>query len=416
LYHSNALLLTDATVLTGGGGAPGPLTNLNAEIYYPPYLYTSSGQPAVQPAITSVSSTTVLPGATLSVTVGPSDQISRLTFVRTGSATHANNSDQRFIDLPFQQSGQQVTATLPSDPTVLVPGNYMLFAFNTAGVPSTAQILLVDPTSSSSAATWSPWDTLGGYCVDGIAVSSWAPGRLDVFTIGGDDAVYHKAWDGAAWDNWESLGGGFISAPAAVSWGPNRIDVFGIGLDHALYHQWWDGSRWSGWAENLGGYCLYGVAAVSRGPNQLDVFVIGGDRAVWHQAFNGSAWSGWETIGGGFISPPAAAATANSIDLYVLGEDHGVYHNAWYDAAWHGWFSLGGYGVDGVAATTWPDVYTIGGDGAVWRNVGTGSAWSGWTSLGGISLSAPAAISRGPGRVDVFVVGGAHACWHTSYQ
>ena len=38
LYHSNALLLTDATVLTGGGGAPGPLANLNAEIYYPPYL------------------------------------------------------------------------------------------------------------------------------------------------------------------------------------------------------------------------------------------------------------------------------------------------------------------------------------------------------------------------------------------
>ena len=37
LYHSNALLLTDATVLTGGG-APGPLANLNAEIYYPPYL------------------------------------------------------------------------------------------------------------------------------------------------------------------------------------------------------------------------------------------------------------------------------------------------------------------------------------------------------------------------------------------
>ena len=145
LYHSNALLLTDATVLTGGGGAPGPLANLNAEIYYPPYLYTSSGQPAVRPAITSVSSAT---GATLSVTVGPTDQISRLTFVRTGSATHDNNMEQRFIDLAFQQSGQQLTATLPSDPTVLVPGYYMLFAFDQAGVPSIAQVLFVDPTSA----------------------------------------------------------------------------------------------------------------------------------------------------------------------------------------------------------------------------------------------------------------------------
>ena len=43
LYHSFALLLPDATVLVGGGGAPGPLVNLNAEIYYPPYLYDSSG-------------------------------------------------------------------------------------------------------------------------------------------------------------------------------------------------------------------------------------------------------------------------------------------------------------------------------------------------------------------------------------
>jgi len=145
LYHSNALLLTDATVLTGGGGAPGPLANLNAEIYYPPYLYTSSGQPAVRPAITSVSSAA---GATLSVTVGPTDQISRLTFVRTGSATHDNNLEQRFIDLAFQQSGQQLTATLPSDPTVLVPGYYMLFAFDQAGVPSIAQVLFVDPTSA----------------------------------------------------------------------------------------------------------------------------------------------------------------------------------------------------------------------------------------------------------------------------
>ena len=33
LYHSTALLLTDGSVLTAGGGASGPVTNLNAEIY-----------------------------------------------------------------------------------------------------------------------------------------------------------------------------------------------------------------------------------------------------------------------------------------------------------------------------------------------------------------------------------------------
>jgi Domain of unknown function (DUF1929)/Glyoxal oxidase N-terminus len=145
LYHSNSLLLSDASVLTAGGGAPGPVNNLNAEIYYPPYLYANdgSGQPAVRPVITTVKPASLRPGKPMNITVGPTDNISRLTFVRTGSATHSNNSDQRFINLPFNQTGQQLATVLPSDPTVLLPGYYMVFAFNTNGVPSTAQILFV---------------------------------------------------------------------------------------------------------------------------------------------------------------------------------------------------------------------------------------------------------------------------------
>ena len=49
LYHSTSLLLPDATVITMGGGTPGPETNLNAEIYYPPYLFNErrhAGGPA----------------------------------------------------------------------------------------------------------------------------------------------------------------------------------------------------------------------------------------------------------------------------------------------------------------------------------------------------------------------------------
>ena len=53
LYHSTALLLPDATVLTAGGGDPGPVRNLNAEIYYPPYLYDDTGSPAARPTINS---------------------------------------------------------------------------------------------------------------------------------------------------------------------------------------------------------------------------------------------------------------------------------------------------------------------------------------------------------------------------
>ena len=148
LYHSNALLLADATVLTGGGGAPGPLNNLNAEIYYPPYLYKNdgSGQPAIRPVITAATTQSLLftGDIAINITVGPPNQISRLTFVRMGSSTHCNNSDQRFINLYFKQTGNLLTTVLPSDPTILLPGYYMLFAFNSAGVPSTAAVLFVN--------------------------------------------------------------------------------------------------------------------------------------------------------------------------------------------------------------------------------------------------------------------------------
>jgi galactose oxidase len=59
-YHSATALLPDGTVLSMGGGGPGPVSNFNAEIYYPPYFFTKSGAGSVlatRPHIVSLSST-----------------------------------------------------------------------------------------------------------------------------------------------------------------------------------------------------------------------------------------------------------------------------------------------------------------------------------------------------------------------
>src|SRR3954467_1150545 len=37
VYHSAAILMPNGAVLSTGGGAPGPVNNLNAELYFPPY-------------------------------------------------------------------------------------------------------------------------------------------------------------------------------------------------------------------------------------------------------------------------------------------------------------------------------------------------------------------------------------------
>ena len=143
LYHSNALLLPDATVLTNGGGAPGPVINLNGEIYYPPYLYLTdgSGLPAVRPTLASAPAA-ITRGQPMVLTVGDGNAISRVTFVRTGSTTHANNGDQRFIELPFTQAGNSLSVTMSADVNYMLAGNWMAFVWQN-GVPSVAKIVLV---------------------------------------------------------------------------------------------------------------------------------------------------------------------------------------------------------------------------------------------------------------------------------
>ncbi|HEX5163351.1 MAG TPA: putative Ig domain-containing protein [Steroidobacteraceae bacterium] len=147
LYHSFALLLPDATVLVGGGGAPGPLVNLNSEIYYPPYLYDSTGARAARPSIISAPDT-VMPGQLFQVGFSGASSISRVSFIKTGSTTHSNNMDQRYLQLPFTANGNLLDVQLPSRAGDVPPGYYMLFVLNSQGVPSVARMVRVGITTA----------------------------------------------------------------------------------------------------------------------------------------------------------------------------------------------------------------------------------------------------------------------------
>ncbi len=65
----------------------------------------------------------------------------------------------------------------------------------------------------------SRWEHLGGGLTSGPDAASWGERRLDVFVRGGDNALWHKAWDGTGWSQWASLGGFLTSDPGVVSWG-----------------------------------------------------------------------------------------------------------------------------------------------------------------------------------------------------
>jgi Domain of unknown function (DUF1929) len=140
LYHSVALLMPDGSVLTAAGGAPGPVRQLNAEIYYPSYLYNTDGSPAARPTITAAPGNVQL-GQPFQVSV--SEPITRVTFLRVGSATHAVNMEQRFFNLACSGcfGGLTLTVTPPSNANFALPGYYMLFVFNGAGIPSVAKLM-----------------------------------------------------------------------------------------------------------------------------------------------------------------------------------------------------------------------------------------------------------------------------------
>jgi Domain of unknown function (DUF1929) len=139
LYHSLALLLPDARVLSAGGDGSDAPSYPNAEIFTPPYLLNSDGTPAVRPSI-AVAPNGIGYNSSFSVTSGNTD-IARVTLIKLSSVTHSANFDQRFLNLSFTKTGTALSVTAPSSGNVAPPGYYMLFVLNAAGVPSTAKIV-----------------------------------------------------------------------------------------------------------------------------------------------------------------------------------------------------------------------------------------------------------------------------------
>lgn len=150
LYHSTAVLLPDGSLFSGGGGAGGPETNLNAEIYYPPYLYAADGSPAPRPQLTAAPTVTD-PGGTLTLQSPDAASIRRVTMVATGSVTHSFDMNQRFIELEFRRDGNSLVAQLPANAHDTPPGYYMVFILNQAGTPSLARMVRVNVQTAAQA-------------------------------------------------------------------------------------------------------------------------------------------------------------------------------------------------------------------------------------------------------------------------
>jgi hypothetical protein len=75
-----------------------------------------------------------------------------LSLVRPMAVTHSVDGNQRLVDVPFTHAANgDLQLTVTDNPDLAPPGWYMLFATDTAGVPSVASWVHLGPPASSDA-------------------------------------------------------------------------------------------------------------------------------------------------------------------------------------------------------------------------------------------------------------------------
>lgn len=143
-YHSSLALLPNGAIFSSGGGVPGPVNNFNAEIYYPPYLFTRQGQTSVLASrlkIISMSSNRLNYNDKLQVQVDASANVAEVSCIALPTVTHSFDSNQRRLQLSFQITADGLEIDMPANAALAPPGYFYISIVDGNGVPSKSAII-----------------------------------------------------------------------------------------------------------------------------------------------------------------------------------------------------------------------------------------------------------------------------------
>ncbi len=175
--HGTATLLPDATVFFAGENREAlvrpddpffPLESSYAgtlprgdpdlgvpvgQIFYPPYLFTASGDTAPRPSIRRAPRVVDYDGHFDIEIAGSARDIASVVILRSDHNTHSLTAGDRYVKLSFRQRDvrkNELRVIAPNLPAQAVPGIYMLFVVDKNGVPSVGKQVRLLPESSGS--------------------------------------------------------------------------------------------------------------------------------------------------------------------------------------------------------------------------------------------------------------------------
>jgi hypothetical protein len=317
-YHSVALVMPDGAVWTAGsnhdhepstgvGGLGGRDTReLRIEVYEPDYVH------GARPVVT-VAPRELAYGETFELQVRSASRIGRVAMLRTGSSTHAFDSDQRYVEVLFSPLDEgRVLATAPAVKGVAPAGNYLLFVLSDANTPSIGHFVQLSAELTRPATG------------TGFAVCP-EPGVVEVFWVRPDGMVFTNARDphinSGNWNNPVPIAAAVGAADprsgvAAVCPAPGIVEVFWVRPDGMVFTNARDPHINSGNWNNPVPIAAAagaadprsGVAAVCPAPGIVEVFWVRPDGMVFTNARDPRINSGnWN-------NPVPIAAAAGAAD------------------------------------------------------------------------------------------------------
>jgi hypothetical protein len=202
---------------------------------------------------------------------------------------------------PWQNLSPPPGGGLTSKPAVVSTGPGQLTVFVQANSPANPSFVSLWALEFSNDA-WGLWQYVGDMQNQDVIVPGTSPaavssgnGQIDILEMG-QLGLWHQSFSNGLWGTWNPLAPpivGLQNSPAISSWGPGRLDVFDrsvaygrLSSDCSLWHLWFDQNQggWVAW-ESLGGQITSDPSAVSWADNRIDVFTRGNDLTLWHQWF-----------------------------------------------------------------------------------------------------------------------------------